>query len=68
MYDPKDVRTHPESEADLSVEIVAEFDDGRRIRGRYWRNGGWFRELERGPLIGNAKMLRWHYVEAPPSN
>lgn len=67
-YDPNDIRTHPENSSDTSVEIVAEFDNGNTIRGRYFRDGGWFSRLDPGSPILDAKLIRWHYTEPSPED
>lgn len=60
MYDPLDIRTHPEGDA---VRVEMEFEGGRKIEGIYSRAAGMFSSIGSPP---NDKVARWRYTTEAP--
>lgn len=59
IYDPKDLRTHPEAISRVEVEFI----DGVTVLGQYSRDTGMF------TFVGNAlpsvtTVKRWRYTES----
>jgi hypothetical protein len=63
MFDPKDIRTHPEGPA---PRVEVEFADGRKMEGIYSGSTGWFGTV--GTLPQNTEVLRWRYTSETPEN